>query len=295
MIERIAYRLRKWCRQPLLHFTAVGFAVFLVYREVAPKEHLITISRAHVEGLRRDHLRRTGVPPTTEEESALIDSLFQDEVLLREALRIGLDQGDPIVRRRLIQKMGFLVEGLAPAPEPAEEELRQYFRENRNLFVQEGRISLVHVFLARNRPTAALTREAQTILDSLSAGTDPKELGNPFIHGSRFVRKTERELAALFGGSFADRLAGLPEDTWCGPIESSFGIHLVRITARTEAAEPAFEEARSQVRERLMTIRRKEAMRTGIRRMSDRYEIRIEDEDDREDSVALTSGTNPST
>ncbi len=294
MIERITRKLRKGCREPLWQFIAIGSAIFLLYREVAPKDHRITISQAHVEGLRQDHLRRTGFPPTPEEESALIERLFQDEVLLREALRIGLDQGDPIVRRRLLQKMGFLVENLNPVPEPTEAELREHFQRHGERFAQEGRISLIHVFLAPDRSGAAPATEAQHILDKLSAGMDPGDLGDPFIHGSRFVRRTGKELAAIFGTSFADSLKDLQEGAWCGPIESSYGFHLVRITSRTEAREPTLAEVRPQVLEHLKTMKREEATRAAIRRLSDRYEIRLEQGDSRKEAIVLKRGANPS-
>jgi peptidyl-prolyl cis-trans isomerase C len=295
MIERITRKLRKGCREPLWQFIAIGSAIFLLYREVAPKDHCIPISQAHVEGLRQDHLRRTGLPPTPEEESALIERLFQDEVLLREALRIGLDQGDPIVRRRLLQKMGFLMENLNPVPEPTEAELQEHFQRHGQRFAQEGRISLVHVFLASNRSGAAPAEtEAQSVLDKLSAGTDPGDLGDPFIHGSRFVQRTDKEMAAIFGSSFADSLKDLQEGVWCGPMESSYGFHLVRITSRTEAREPTFAEVRPQVQKSLKAVKRERAKRAAIQRLSDRYEIRLEERDSRKEAVVLKRGANPS-
>jgi len=294
MIERITRRLRKGCREPLWQFIAIGSAIFLLYREVAPKDHRIPISRAHVEGLRQDHLRRTGLPPTPKEESALIERLFQDEVLLREALRIGLDQGDPIVRRRLLQKMGFLMENLNPVPEPTEAELQEHFQRHGDRFAQEGRISLVHVFLASDRSGATPATEAQCVLDKLSAGTDPGDLGDPFIHGSRFVGRTEKELAAIFGSSFAHKLMDLEEGAWCGPIESSYGFHLVRITSKTEAREPTLGEVRPQVQEHLRAMKRERATRAAIQRLSDRYEIRLEEGDSRKEAVVLKRRANPS-
>jgi hypothetical protein len=294
MIERITHKLRKRCSEPLWQFVIIGSAFFLLYREVAPKDHRITISQAHVEGLRQDHLRRTGFPPTPEEESELIQRLFQDEVLLREALRIGLDQGDPIVRRRLLQKMGFLVEVLNPVPEPTEAELREHFQENRERFAQEGRTSLVHVFLAPSRSGAGPGAEAHGILERLSAGMDPGDLGDPFIHGSRFVRRTGRELAAIFGTSFVDSLKDLQVGAWRGPLESSYGFHLVRITSKTEAREPTFAEVRPQVLKRLKAMKREEATRAAIRRLSDRYKIRLEERDSRKEAIVLKRGANPS-
>jgi len=294
MIERITRKLRKGSREPLWQFIAIGFVIFLFYREVAPKDRCIPISRAHVEGLRQDHLRRTGLPPTPEEESALIERLFQDEVLLREALRIGLDQGDPIVRRRLLQKMGFLIENLNPVPEPTEAELQEHFQKHGERFAQEGRISLIHVFLASNRSGTAPATEAQCVLDKLSAGTDPGDLGDPFIHGSRFVQKTDKELAAIFGSSFADSLKDLQKGVWCGPLESSYGFHLVRITSRTEAREPTFAEVRPQVQKSLTAAKRERAKQAAIHRMSNRYEIRLEEGDSRKEAVVLKRGANPS-
>lgn len=294
MLERITHKLRKGYREPLWQFVAIGFAIFLLYREASPNDHRITITQAHVEGLRQDHLRRTGLPPSPEEESALIERLFQDEVLLREALRIGLDRGDPIVRRRLLQKMRLLVENLNPVLEPTESELREHFQRHRESFAKEGRISLVHVFLAPDRSGTAPATEARDILDKLSAGMDPSNFGDPFVHGSRFVRKTRRDLAALFGTSFADGLKALEEGTWCGPMESSYGFHLVRITSRTEEREPTFEDVRPEVYRRLKAMKREEATRAAVRRLSDRYEIRVEEGKSRKEALLLKRGANPS-
>lgn len=287
MTDRITQRLGSWSREPLWHFVAIGAAVFLLHRGLSPTEDRILVSRAHVEGLRQNHLRQTGLLPTPEEEAALIETFVGDEVLLREALRMGLDQGDPIVRRRLIQRMGFLLEDLNPPAEPTRADLLAYFEHHRERFARQPQISLTHVFLNRNGPQEASRSEIQSMLDRLSAGVDPKQLGDPFVLGARFVRKPPKELAAIFGTGFAEALNDLEEGVWGGPIESSYGYHLVLVTSRQEAREPDFEEVRTLILEELRKQRREEAMRTAVRDLSDRYEIRLEGGDPENEAVVL--------
>jgi hypothetical protein len=270
-----------------LHFVAIGAALFVLHRGLTPEESRIWISRAHVEGLRQDHLRQTGLLPTPEQEAALIERFVEDEVLLREALRMGLDQGDPIVRRRLIQRMDFLVGDLNPVAEPTRADLMAYFENQRERFARQTRISLTHVFLNRNGSAEPGPLKIQSMLDALSAGVDPKQLGDPFALGVRFVEKTPGDLAAIFGSGFAEALNDLEEGVWGGPIESSYGSHLVLVTARKEAREPDFEEVRPLILAELRSQRREERTRAAIRNLSDRYEIRLEGPNPENEAVVL--------
>jgi hypothetical protein len=272
----IPRRLRKWWREPFWHFMAVGLVIFVVYGGLAPDDNRIEVSRAHLEGLRQDHLRQTGRIPTPEEEAALIQGFFQDEVLLREALRMGLDQGDPIVRRRLIQRMEFLMETQQPVPEPTREELVEYFERHPKRYTEEARVSLKHVFLKVDGSADDVRSRAQSVREELISGKDPGQLGDPFLHGYRFERKTRREVAAIFGSSFSESTNALKEGVWTGPIESSYGFHLVMVTRREEARVPAFEEVRPLVLEHLRAVRKEAMKREAVRRLSDRYEIQVE-------------------
>lgn len=263
-----------------MHFLLIGIVVFLIYTWVLSKsgKDRIVISEALIEGLCKDHLLRTGAAPSPGEKQALIDNLVDDEVLIREALAMGVDQGDPILRRRLIQKMGFLIEGVNPVPEPTEAELQEYLQRNRERYVTPERISLTHVFLQQSGSIGPLEIEVERLLEQLRAGVDPGRLGDPFVHGTHFVRRSKQELAAKFGHRFAGKVMTLPEGVWSGPLRSDYGFHLVLLTARTETEEPNLEKVRPLVVQELKAEKLKEIRRLAIRRLRDRYviEVRLE-------------------
>jgi len=270
-------RVRRWCRAPLLHFLLIGTAVYLAYTWLSPRsgQDRIVISQALIDGLCRDYSLRTGSAPSPVEKQALIENLVDDEVLIREALAMGIDQGDPILRRRLIQKMGFLIEGVNPVPEPSEADLQDYLERNPERFVREGRVSLSHVFLQHSGSADPSETEVERLLEVLSSGVDPGRLGDPFVHGTRFVRRSRKELAAKFGHRFAETVMTVQEGVWCGPIRSSYGFHLVLITERTEAEEPNLERVRLLVLQQLKAERQKEIRRQAIRRLRDRYVVEV--------------------
>src|SRR5262245_9650785 len=149
-MRSIARRIRTIGREPVLHFAVLGAAIFAVYRAVAPPARpttTIVLTEAMVDGLRQDYLRRTGTPPSPEEATALIDRFVDSEVLYREALALGLDRGDIIVRRRLVQKMEFLTEGLEPIDAPTDRELQAYLDAHAARYAQPARVALTHVFV----------------------------------------------------------------------------------------------------------------------------------------------------
>jgi len=235
----------------------------------------ILVTQAHIEALRQDHLRRTGSLPTEEEERRLVARYIDDEVLVREAMRMGMDQGDPIVRRRLIQKMESLMEEFYARAEPDDAEVREYFEAHKERFLEQPRISLTHVFLGRgaDRP-AAEGSSVRVLLEKLRAGADPRTMGIPFPLGQSFEQRTHREVAGLFGDSFAKAIADLPEGLWHGPVESSYGIHLVRVDSRTPARQKGLEEVRETVVKELKTQRLEAAKRSELSRLRERYRIR---------------------
>jgi len=226
-----------------------------------------------MEGLRQQHFRRTGSLPAPEEEQALIERFIDDEVLIREARAMGMDRGDPVVRRRLIQKMESLLEEFTDRDEPTDDELQAFYEKHRLDFQEPSRISLMHVFLNRSGSDESPDSKTERLLQQLASGADPAKLGDPFLLGSRFTERTKKELAAAFGKTFAESIRHLPEGVWAGPVESSYGLHLVLVENTTEARRQDLEEVRPRVLKRLMAVRREETKRREVRRLRDRYEI----------------------
>ena len=148
---------RTWWREPLVHFAVVGALVFAIERATAQPEAEppIVISEDFVAALEQENRQRSGRDADRIERAGLIARFVREEALFREASRLGLDRGDVIVRRRLIQKMEFLLRGGVDVPEPTDDELEQYLAEHRAELARGPRVEFTHVFFSRGEEPRA--------------------------------------------------------------------------------------------------------------------------------------------
>jgi peptidyl-prolyl cis-trans isomerase C len=271
-------RRSRWLREPLVHFVALGAVVFALHHWVAPPPltRRIVLSEPVIRGLRQDYFRRNGTLPSPEEETALIQRFIDDEVQYREALALGLDRGDIIVRRRLVQKMEFLTEDVEPLPDPTDDELQTYLEAHAERYVQPERWALTHVFVSNDRHGGEAPALAARLHDQLIAGADPAGLGDPFLRGQQIPPSTEPELAAIFGATFAARAVSLTPGLWSDPVRSSYGLHLVRLTQHAASRLPTLSEIRAAVRRDWQEERRAATNRAALDRLRQQYDIRIE-------------------
>lgn len=274
-------RPSRWLREPLVHFVLLGGALFAVHQWVAPPRptNRIVISESVMRGLRQDHLRRNGALPTQDEEAALVQRFVDNEILYREAVAQGLDRGDIIVRRRLVQKMEFVLEGDEPVAEPTDTELRAYLEAHAARYAVAERVALTHVFVSTDRHGAAAERSAAELLAELAAGADPSGLGDPFLRGRDFPSQTERELAGIFGAPFAAQVMTLPLGPWSAPLRSSYGLHLVRISDRSPGRQPPLDEMRTAVLRDWQEEHRATATAAALARLRQRYDVSVEHAD----------------
>lgn len=269
---------RRLAREPLLHFLALGAVVVALGHlfGVGRDPRRISVSAAVVQGLRQDHLRRMGTLPTPEEEAALVQRFVDDEVLYREAIALGLERGDVIVRRRLVQKMEFLTEGIAAAADPSDAELAAFLQTHAARWAIGERVSLTHVFVGTDRHGTDAPALAATLRRQLDAGADPATLGDPFLRGATLREQDARGVAAIFGPAFADQVMGLPLGTWSVPVRSSYGLHVVRIDERLPAEMPPLAAVRADVEREWRDERRLEAGRDALGTIRRRYDVRID-------------------
>jgi len=266
-------------REPLLHFALLAALVLAVERRVVPPSpRRIVVTADELRGLRQEHRRRTGADPTPADEEALLARFLDDEVLYREALALGLDRGDVIIRRRLIQKMQFLTEDMSPVAEPTDADLDAYLASHRQRYATLDRVSLTHVFFTPYRPDDDVEARATDARAQLVAGIDPTTLGDPFVRGRDFVLETAPELAAVFGPAFATAVMALPVGEWSAPIRSSYGVHLVRVKERRAAQGLGVAELRDRLRRDWQEERRASANQAALARLRAQYEIDVERE-----------------
>jgi hypothetical protein len=247
--------MRRWLREPLLQCVLAGLALFVVYdlrhRDAEPTE------RSHRIELTADDLRQVAfawaaqgrAAPSSEEIRLLTEARVREEILYREALALGLDQDDAIVRRRLAQKMEFLFEDVARLQEPTDAELRAWFATNAEGFTLPARITFRHVYFSPDhRGAGAREDAARALARSATSAADTPGLGDPFMFQDHYGERTPDDVARTFGPGFAGAVFELPAGRWAGPVESGYGWHLVRVDALTPARVPVFEEARAEVR-----------------------------------------------
>ena len=272
-----ADRIPRWLRDPLVAFVLLGLGVFALDGWLAGSETarpVIEITSERVERLRARWIAQWGREPTETELQTLIDEAVDEEVLYREAQRLGLDRDDAIVRRRLAQKLTFILEDAGVAGPPPEAAIAEYFARHAERYRRPGRTTFDHVFLsADSRPDPA--GDATALLDELrgSDGGGWRRLGDPFMLARTYADRSDREIAGLFGRGFAEALSGLPVGGWNGPVESTYGMHLVRLTARTVSREPALAAVRDRVLADLREERRRERSLTAYEELRDDYEV----------------------
>jgi len=258
-------------REPLLHFTVLGGLVFAAHAAWAPDpepERRIVVTPELREALVRQHRLRTGADPDEGAVQAAVEAWVDREVLYREAVALGLDRGDPVVRRRLVQKLEFLAED-APTETPDDAALTRHLATHAGEFAEPPRLTLAHVFLRRAR-----AGEADEVLGSLRGGADPAGLGDPFVHGREVKRRTAKQLGGLFGKAFAAAVSELPVgEDWRGPVGSTYGVHLVRVLERTPGRVPPLKAVRAKVVAHLDAQRRAAARVALVARLRAHYEV----------------------
>ncbi|MCB9602264.1 MAG: peptidyl-prolyl cis-trans isomerase [Sandaracinus sp.] len=259
--------MTRYLREPLLHFLVLGAVLFAIDRSRATEEVApVVVTDAFVEGLRRESLRSSG--REAEDDDALVRAFLREEALVREANALGLAEGDVIVRRRLKQKMEFLLRSTAEVPPPTDAQLLAFLRAHPGRYRRPPRVTFRHVFFDRGRRDDAVA-DATEALARLREGADPTTLGDPFLRGYRFSEADARRIERELGGSMAEAVDDAPLDVWTGPVEGTLGVHLVSVEARRPSEEPALSEVHARVASDWEDARRDEALEEEVRRLVD--------------------------
>lgn len=288
--------MKKLLREPLLHFLLLGAVIFAVYSRVEKRSSgsepgRIVISTGQLAAMAEGFTRTWRRPPTREEMDALIRDRVQEEVYSREARALGLDKDDSIIRRRLRQKMEFLTDDVAALAEPTEAELGDYLQAHAGFFRVQRDFTFSQVYLNPSHHGDHLAQDAAQLLGQLrQAGdnADLSELGDAFLLEHQFHSLPATEIGKQFGEKFMASLAEIPPGQWQGPIESGYGVHLVRVTARTEGRVPALAEVHAAVRLEWANARRLEANAKFFQELLKRYVVIIESPSPAEDRRVVT-------
>lgn len=274
-------RLQRFLREPLLHFLLIGAALFALDAALRPTAEGAHGSKEIALGL--DDLSQLSLAfqaqwrrqPTPEELSQLIEDRIREEILYREALAMGLDQGDSIVKRRMAQKMQFLAEDVAAAREPGPEELKAWYAGHRAEFAQPPRVSFRHAYFSPDRRGERARADADAALESLGGQPQdsPRATADPFPFQDYYGDRTTELLARDFGPGFARAVAKLAPGSWQGPIESGYGWHLVFVDALVPGRIPDFEEIEPDVKTAWLADQKEQAWGKAYQEMRARYTV----------------------
>ncbi|MEF9942842.1 MAG: peptidylprolyl isomerase [Burkholderiaceae bacterium] len=275
------HRLQSLLKEPLVHFLILGALLALIDSHLRPNAATppseIVVTEAQVRSLGQNFQRVWMRPPTPEEIEGLIASHIREEVLVREALALGLDRDDAMIRRRLQQKMEFIAE--AANIEPSDAELAAYLNQHAADFAVEPRLTLTQIYLDPSRRPASIDAEVGRLLATLNTqrgDTEAAAIGDRLLLlEPRYEGVSKSELERIFGTQFAEQAVEQPLGRWVGPLNSGFGVHLVRLESIEREQRPALEHVRPLVEREWQNRRRQELSQAVFERLQTKYSITV--------------------
>jgi hypothetical protein len=241
--------LLRLLREPLFHFLAIGALMFAVFTAMngasEPPADVIVITPERIDQIAAGFESVWRRKPTEDELDALIEEDVREEVYYREAMALGLDRNDAIVRRRLRLKMEFLMDSTANAVDPVAGELEAYFAANEEPYRLEPRLTFEQIYLGENASPKTVAR-LLNVLQSDPA-TDPFTLAESTLLPAKLGLSSADVVFGVFGKGFFEQLVALPPGVWAGPVASTYGVHLVRVVDSLPARTPPLQEVRKDV------------------------------------------------
>lgn len=264
----------RWLKEPLVHFVLLGGLLFAAYaglnRGDSANPQVVRISAAEVAWLTQTWARQWQRPPDERELRGLVTDYVKETLLAREALALGLDENDTIVRRRLAQKMTFLVEDTARLAEPKDQVLRKYYAEHSERYQVPASISFSQRFFSTER---AASEALKTLVHNLAA-----EVGERSLLPSELTMVDAQAVSNAFGPQFNEQVFALEAGKWQGPIASAYGFHLLRIDEKQPARLPSFEIVHERVLEDWYRRQQERVNEKYFARLLEKYDVIVEDE-----------------
>jgi hypothetical protein len=276
--------IKRVLAEPLLHFFAAGAIILVLASGNATdgqdSENVITIDDGILEHLSRVHAKTWQRPPSERELAGLVQERIKEELYYREALKMGLDKDDTIIRRRLRQKLEFLAANIAEAVEPTDELLGEYLEKNGEEFREPDYLSLKSIYFDKDRRGEGANSDATRTLEQLKATPSKswEELGDTTRLPRELSDVSLERLYRTFGADFAMAVNELSVGKWSGPIPSSFGIHLVLVDKRIPGKIPPLDNVRTEVLTEWAYERKQEIQEAFYQAMLEQYEIVMDTE-----------------
>lgn len=275
MVKSLTSR-KSFLRQPLLHFAVLGSLIFIwdaVRRPSLSSDNFnIVVTQTEIDRMSRLWTKTWGRNPTEKELQDLVQEHIKDEIYYREALKLGLDQNDVVIRRRLRQKMDFFS---TDSPEPNESDLRKYYENNLENYRQKPTYTIEQIYYKSGKEDR-LNQD----LAALNSGATTEGMGDQ-ISLPKFLTETDQnQISKTYGLSFYNQVKDLPWNKWSGPISSGFGIHIVRIDKSAEERTMAFEEVSEKVQFDFLRDAEAQKIDTTYAEFREPYKVTIQTSED---------------
>jgi hypothetical protein len=286
----------RWLREPLVQFLLIGVVLFIAFDlrgGDAGGGQRIVITPGQVDAVAAGFSRTWNRPPSEQELKAQLDEYVREEIAVREAVTLGLDRDDTVIRRRLRQKFEFAAEDAFEATPATDAELQAFLDTYPDNFRTEPRFSLRQVHLGPQRGRA-LQDDARQMLDRLQAAgpdADTRTLSDSRLLPAGVEHTGLGEVARIFGDEFAAELLKAEPGRWVGPVRSGYGLHLVIVDSRDGGQLPALADVRPLVERDFMAERRKRALDAMYARLLARYPVVIERRSPAAASAAVSGPT----
>ncbi|SHF59550.1 PPIC-type PPIASE domain-containing protein [Microbulbifer donghaiensis] len=265
---------------PLVHFMLIGgllFGINALFSEENAARDEIVVSQSQIDHLAAVFERGWQRPPSEGELDGLVENFIREEVLYREAQKLGLDQNDTVIRRRLRMKMEFLARDLVNAVEPGDTVLQTYFGEHRESYRQPARLTFRQLYFDSGARASA-SDDARSALIQLNNGAEADDFGDSNLLRAEYTEESAGRVDRLFGEGFAAQLGELPSGRWAGPLQSAYGLHLVYLEAYEPQRPAAFAPVRAQVLRDWQLEEQKNILRRQYEAYRATYDVRIEGE-----------------
>jgi hypothetical protein len=291
-MSKMKDKVVKWLKEPVVQFMIIGLIMFLINTLILQtekaneeEEYKIYLKSSEVNAMAEMWESRWNRPPTKEEMEGLINQRVEETILFKEAIKIGLDKNDDIIRQRMSQKLEFLSNDLSKADSATLEEIQVYFETNIDKYTKPESITFVQLFVNPNTHGDLLDEEVERRLNLLSdieaASPEINKYSDPFSLQSYFPSKSQLELSKLFGSEFAASVFDLESDQWLGPVDSQYGEHLVYVIHKNPAVTPNFESINEIVISDLQREKQAEVNELYIKGILSRYEVIIEETEEK--------------
>ena len=273
--------MKQLLKEPLVLFLLLGAGLFglytLVNDSVDDNADIIRITQGEISNLKSLFEKQWRREPTEDELDSLIQGHIREKVLYREALSIGLEKDDTIIRRRLVQKMEFIFGDLGTLVKPAEQALADFHIENADKYLSPPRMTFTQIYIntdAHGNQAEQRARELLGKLESLKPG-DPElgEMGDRIMLPGRLQDASKKEVVNQFGASFPEQLTQIPPGQWAGPITSGFGWHIVFLESFEPSELIPVEQIRESVLNDYQYQQRKQAELLAYESLKSKYEI----------------------